>query len=293
MFGLLPRELKKFILYGWFSDELCYLRFVCHEWNTIIGSGFKDYGMAAIAAGDGHFELLKWLHFKGAKMDNVCLEATSSGHLDIIKFGIAYTNDFIFNMCLLEAIKQNHLHIIKWLTPNGLGMFTSLVARDFQIYLTKAIEKGHIEILEWVRSLGIKFQPSWYKWAKKQQIVLEYFYNTVRLPFPYKLWKYILTGGSLETFKWVWERDTSSKTLFYFEAIHSWYECRLDLMHYVHTHPNPNFRIECTMRDCEDAKRANYLNVLDWARVNVKDWNEDRIASIPLYEDLHTGSDSD
>lgn len=95
---------------------------------------------AAIAAGEGNLEVLRWLHEKGCKLGkNVCKEAAANGHLDVLRW--LRDREADLDCAANAACANGHLEVLRWLEGEGV--------RPSKKAFLDAAKGGHLEVLRW------------------------------------------------------------------------------------------------------------------------------------------------
>lgn len=134
----------------------------------------------------GQFECLKWLVEKGCELSQYCCDnAAWNGSLDILIWLVEKGQE-IDREVQIFAAEDGHLHILKWLAENGYELNKN------ELFLS-AICDGHIEILEWLN----------HKYSGEGDPI-----STA------------ISGGSLESFKWLKSQGYKTNIDIIEEAIH-------------------------------------------------------------------------
>jgi hypothetical protein len=101
----------------------------------------------SLAAGGGHLEVLKWLHYTGCpRYPDTCAEAALGGHLEVLKWlhstGCPWTTG-----TFSAAAFGGHLEVLNWLHRSGCPCWDGITC-------CAAARGGHLEALKWLHNAG-------------------------------------------------------------------------------------------------------------------------------------------
>ncbi len=145
-----PREISAIIFHYVGVCRIC-LKFVCHEWRSILDKEAKCDSRAHLflvprLAADGYFNLMRWAVKQGSPLSHKSVECVvRSGDLETFKFLFQhgyFLHDYITNY----AIEMGQLHILQWLYPNPFTISVEIIS--------DIVRHGTIEMIKWIVDSG-------------------------------------------------------------------------------------------------------------------------------------------
>ena len=136
------------------------------QWLRGMGCQWYDYvgedDLVALAAREGHLELLQWLiqmrdempRGEGLPLDDVLENAAEYGHLELLRWlcGEGCFWNLMDEVVMSCAAKGGHLEVLQWLRAEGCPWDANTCYN--------AVRKGHVEVLRWARENGSPWWPS-------------------------------------------------------------------------------------------------------------------------------------
>ena len=130
------------------------------QWLRGMGCEWYDYAgeddLVALAAREGHLELLQWLiqmrdempRGEGLPLDDVLENAAEYGHLELLRWlcGEGCFWNLMDEVVMSCAAKGGHLEVLQWLRAEGCPWDANTCYN--------AVRKGHVEVLRWARENG-------------------------------------------------------------------------------------------------------------------------------------------
>lgn len=132
-------DLRSFPKWFVLNQQACALYFVllgsisCLDYLKSLNFFFSS-DLIPQAAASGHFDVVKFLHKSGCKLDQVTtVRAAGSGNIELLEYCIENSfsisewkdNKLAFSLCY-EAAKLGQLHVLKYLHENGFAFDSSL-----------------------------------------------------------------------------------------------------------------------------------------------------------------------
>ena len=97
------------------------------QWVRVNGCPW-DEKTCANAADGGHLEVLQWARANGAPWDKITNNnAAHGGHLEVLQWARANGCLWAWGECLVNAKRNDHQHVLKWLSNNLPPFLDNLV----------------------------------------------------------------------------------------------------------------------------------------------------------------------
>ena len=259
-----------------------------------------------IAAMNGHFEILEYLHNNGCPWDSwTCANAAMNGHLEIVKY--LHSNGCPWDRyAYAYAAGNGHLEIITYLHNNGCPWDESACAN--------AAANGHLEILKYLHTNNCP----WDKWACDDAAlnghfeILEYLHDN-GCPWDCSACVNAAANGHLEILKYLHNNSCPWDSL---TCVNAAMNGHLKILKYLHTNGYPwdekicayaalngHFEILKYLHDnecpwdcsaCAEAAWNGNLEILEYLHDNECSWDDEaceyavRNGHMEILDYLHT-----